>query len=320
MQKDNCVNISLIVATYNRPDSLLNLLESLKLNGILAREDVEVIVIENGSTDKDAYQFCHDYNIVYLCQDIPHLSLAVNLGVKNSKGKYIAFTDDDVIISDSSWLDNLHENFLANPKLGYASGNVLAAHTNSEVPLIWERKGGLSKGTQRRTFTQEYLASFDPDWRISKVAAGANSMIPREILDEIGYFSTFLGRGAPIGHGNSLEIVYRIIRAGYELVYDPSAVVLHYHPETPWKLRKKMYIYGMGDVCYQLYIFFEYKDWRYLYGATIRHFNFILGSILMGLVGKYPMPASYRIFSLFGSLVGFPAFLIKYPLWRTQHE
>ena len=320
MQQDNCVTISLIIATCNRPDSLLCCLESLNIHGILAREDIEVIIVENGSNDKDAYHFRHDYNIVYLSQDIPHLSLAINLGIKSSKGKYIAFTDDDVVISDSTWLDKLHDNFLDNSNLGYASGNVLAAQTDSEVQLIWERKGGLSKGNQRMTFTQEYLSSFDPKWRISKVAAGANSMIPREILNEIGYFPTFLGRGAPIEHGNTLEIVYRIIKAGYELVYDPSAVVFHYHPETPWRLRKKMYIYGMGDVCYQLYIYFEYKDWRYLYGATIRHFKFILGNILMGLIGKYPMPASYRIFSLFGSLVGFPIFLIKYTLWRTQHE
>jgi glycosyltransferase involved in cell wall biosynthesis len=320
MQKINSKSITLVIGTCNRSTYLEKLLDSLKSTGLLHRKDIEVIIIDNGSTDQNTYNLCLNYNIVYLSQTQPGLSSAINTGIKNARGEYIAFTDDDTIVIDPLWLDKLQENLKANPRLGYISGNVLAFKTSTEAQSVWEQKGGLSKGKERKVYTKKYLSSFDPTWRISKVAAGANSMIPKRVLDQIGYFSTFLGGGAPIGHGNTLEIVYRIIRAGYELMYDPESVILHNHPATPWQLRKKMYTYGIGDVCYQLYIFAEYGDWRYLYGAIIRHFLFIFTTLVMALFGQYPMPFSYRVFSLLGSLVGIPLFFVKYIFWKINHE
>ncbi len=320
MPESSSKSVSLIVGTCNRPNNLKKLLDSLISISVLDREDVEVIIVDNGSIDHSTYNLCLDYKVVYLNQREPGLSSALNLGIKNAKGEYIAFTDDDAIAVDPLWLDKLSKNFKINPRLGYVSGNVLAFQADSEAQFVWEKKGGLSKGKELKVYTQQYLSSFDPTWRISKVAAGANSMIPRKVLDETGYFSTFLGGGAPISHGNTLEIVYRIIRAGYELMYDPEPVILHDHPASPWQLRRKMYVYGVGDVCYQLYIFVEHGDWKYLYGATIRHFLFIINTLVMALFGKYPMPFSYRVFSLFGSLVGIPLFFIKYFLWKMNYE
>ena len=320
MQNINSKSISLVIGTCNRSLYLEKLLDSMKFNGLLDREDIEVIIVDNGSIDQNTYNLCIKYNIIYLSQSKAGLSSAINTGIKTARGEYIAFTDDDTIVVDALWLDKLRENFKANPRLGYISGNVLAFKTSTEVQLVWEQKGGLSKGKERKVYTKQYLSSFDPTWRISKVAAGANSMIPKRVLAQIGDFSTFLGGGAPIGHGNTLEIVYRIIRAGYELMYDPESVILHNHPATPWQLRKKMYIYGVGDVCYQLFIFAEYGDWRYLYGSTIRHFLFIFSTLIMGLFGKYPMPFSYRVFSLLGSIAGIHLFFVKYILWKINHE
>jgi glycosyltransferase involved in cell wall biosynthesis len=95
--------ISVIIPTYNRFKYLLNTLKSVKNQ---TYKNIEIIVINDCSTEKEYYS--HDWKD----DDIKIIHLEVNSkkklgfacagyvrneGIKISKGKYIAFCDDDDI-------------------------------------------------------------------------------------------------------------------------------------------------------------------------------------------------------------------------------
>ncbi len=308
---------SIIVATKDKSDGVKRFLESLKTCGILDRNDTEVIIVDNNSCSSktlETEKLYKEYNTVYIFEPRPGQSYAVNTGISNANGAFIVFTDDDIEVYDINWLDKLNRHFKRNKNLGYVSGNVKAKEFVMEAQKIWEAKGGLSKGPNPKYFSRDYLAKFKfKSWPLTKICIGANSMIPKKIIDEIGGYNLLFNHGAGIvGHGASLELGYRIIKAGYELYYDPEAIVFHNHPRSNRSLKKKLFYYGIGDTAIHIYFFLKYLDFRSLFWAYGGHQFYIIGNIVKRILKKYPLPLNYLFYSFAGSSIGATLFLIKY--------
>ena len=106
--------ISVVVPVYNVEKYLQRCVESI-INQ--TEKDIEIILVDDGSTDKSG-SICDEYlgkdsRILVIHQKNQGLSVARNVGIKNSKGDYITFVDsDDYIHKDmlKVLLDNLiHE-------------------------------------------------------------------------------------------------------------------------------------------------------------------------------------------------------------------
>ena len=69
---------------------------------------------------------------------------------------------------------------------------------------------------------------------------------------EIGLMDVALGPGTATGVGEDSYLLYRIVRAGYTVVYEPSAVVWHRHRDTPGALERQITGYYSGHVAHQL--------------------------------------------------------------------
>lgn len=89
--------VSVIIPTYNRTRFISEAVES-----VLAQtySDYEILVVDDGSIDntKDVLLPYQD-KVIYIYQKNQGVSAARNTGIRNSKGKYIAFLD-----SDDMWL------------------------------------------------------------------------------------------------------------------------------------------------------------------------------------------------------------------------
>lgn len=83
--------ISVIVPVYNAEKTIKKCLEQL-INQIYT--NTEVIVIDDGSTDKSA-SICKEFNVTLLSQPHSGAGVARNLGIKSSSGKYLFFADAD---------------------------------------------------------------------------------------------------------------------------------------------------------------------------------------------------------------------------------
>lgn len=92
--------VSVIIPSYNRYDYLVNAIQSVKNQ---TYQDVEIIVINDGSTDMRYYDKIPDVNIIHLKKNSQQVlgfkcgALARNVGLRMSKGYWIAFLDDDDI-------------------------------------------------------------------------------------------------------------------------------------------------------------------------------------------------------------------------------
>jgi len=303
--------ISLIIPTKDRAKQLSECLESLSVSKILYREDVEVIIVDNNSSSLKTKEVCESYNVKYLFQPKKGISEASNLGIENSLGKYLIFIDDDVIVNSEEWINELVLMTEEYPKVGYVSGNVIALETKNKTQKMWEDKGGLSKGNSRRVFDQKYFNELKiKAIPLRLIAAGANNLILADAIKEVGGYSEKFGVGSEyIPHGESLEICYRILAAGYTAIYNPKAIVFHQHPTQHRALVKKQFFYGLGDTAVHFHIFLKYRDYRSLLEALfVRNFQ-IIGRLLLRFIGKHPFSIDILGAQIIGNFLGIPLYL-----------
>jgi glycosyltransferase involved in cell wall biosynthesis len=88
------IDISIIIPTYNRLWSLPQTIESCRINNC----NVEIIVINDGSTDGTAVWLDQQKDLIVLNQPNWGKCWAVNKGFEIAQGKYIRFLDSDDLV------------------------------------------------------------------------------------------------------------------------------------------------------------------------------------------------------------------------------
>ncbi|MDR4499785.1 MAG: glycosyltransferase [Candidatus Scalindua sp.] len=94
--------VSIIIPTYNEEKYLPYCLESISILNYPGK-DIEVIVVDNGSTDSTRAT-AERYGVRVLLDDSLNVSGLRNLGVTQSTGEIITFVDADCIVS-KEWLN-----------------------------------------------------------------------------------------------------------------------------------------------------------------------------------------------------------------------
>ena len=110
--------ISVIIPVKNGENYLGECIKSVKKQNM----DVEIIVIDDGSTDNTAKLAQENGAIVY---SIPHagLSAARNVGLKNCHGEYVLFIDHDDLLTDNA-LNTLYQAIETNQEIDYVQGKL----------------------------------------------------------------------------------------------------------------------------------------------------------------------------------------------------
>jgi glycosyltransferase involved in cell wall biosynthesis len=116
-------NISVVIATRNRAESLKDTLASLTRQ---SRKPDEVVVVDNASSDHTrdvALKFVDSLNLKYVYEAKRGIPYARNAGIQNAGGDIIAFVDDDCV-ADENWLKNLEIPFVKDPHIGVVGGEI----------------------------------------------------------------------------------------------------------------------------------------------------------------------------------------------------
>jgi glycosyltransferase involved in cell wall biosynthesis len=118
------LSISVIVCTHNRAAYLAKALQSL-VSQTLDKDEFEVIVVDNASTDRTPHVF--EETIFggparYIYEARLGLSWARNAGLRAVRGRYVAYQDDDAVACPD-WLERAQETLEAfGPRLGLLGG------------------------------------------------------------------------------------------------------------------------------------------------------------------------------------------------------
>jgi glycosyltransferase involved in cell wall biosynthesis len=236
--------VSVVVCTRDRPRDLERCLASLRRSAVPPHE---VVVVDNapGSPATRAVTDRHP-EVRRVAEPEPGLSVARNTGIRHATGELIAFTDDDVAVHPD-WLGRIEEAF-ADPRVMAVTGLVLPAELETEAQWIFEQSFSFSQGYRPLLFDDRFFArtlpAGVPAWSLG---AGANMAFRRQGFDALGGFDVRLGAGAA-GCSEDSELWYRLLAAGQVCLYEPAAVVRHFHRPDADGLRRQMRAYQRGHV------------------------------------------------------------------------
>jgi len=239
------MNVTVILCTYNRCQSLAKALASAVTLRVPETVEWEVLVVDNNSRDQTCEVvrgFCDRYpgRFRYLFEPQPGKSYALNSGIREARGTVLAFMDDDVTV-EPSWLANLTAPLHSEEWAG-AGGRILPEMKLS--PPRW-----LSLKGPRGRYILAPLALFDVGEEAGQLAEppfGTNMAFRKEMFEKHGGFRTDLGPrpGSEIRNEDT-EFGARLLAAGERIRYEPSAVVYHSVPED--RVQKKYYLHWWFD-------------------------------------------------------------------------
>lgn len=234
------MKISVLICTRNRAASLARTLQKLLALPQTESYRYEVLVVDNASTDDtraviETLQRTHAH-LRYRYEAKAGLSYARNTALQHSRGEIVAFTDDDVLVTDN-WLAEIAREFKADPQLHLLGGRVLLARAELASVAFLD-------------VTERHVVRFP---NTGDALMGANMVFRRQLFEEIGLFDVRLGAGRFFAGGEDTEIVYRALKAGHYVLFAPNVLVYHDHDRfTEEQACRLEYSYGKS---YSAYLF-----------------------------------------------------------------
>jgi GT2 family glycosyltransferase len=250
---DDPPSFSVVVCTRDHPESLAVTLDSLQS---LDYPHYEIILVDNAPATNATLELVQaDFgslkNLRYVREDRPGLSAARNRGLAESKGEFIAYTDDDVKV-DARWLKRLVQGFSLGENVACVTGLVLPAEIETSAQAMMEQYGGMGKGFVPRIFDLDCYRSKQGlyPFTAGSFGVGANMAYKTSVLRSFGGFDLALGTGTLACGGEDLAMFFNIVTQGYQLVYQPCAFIRHYHRRTYAAFQKQAFSYGVGLTAY----------------------------------------------------------------------
>jgi glycosyltransferase involved in cell wall biosynthesis len=199
--------VSVIVPVYNDAARLRRCLAALQAQTWPA-ERLEVIVVDNGSTDDVARSLADSPGVVALHASRPGSYAARNAGIAAARGEVLAFTDADCLPAPD-WVERGVARLLDAPDVAMVGGRIDLRIADPGHPTAVELFDMLYG------FPQERFV------RIDGFSATANLFVRREVVDAVGPFD------ADLRSGGDREWGERARRAGHGIVYGEDVVVGH---------------------------------------------------------------------------------------------
>ena len=220
--------VSIIILTWNSEQHIGTCLASLERG--LGTFSSEVIVIDNGSSDRTRSIIREALPGVRLVSNPENRGVAParNQGIRLAQGKYVLILDDDTVVQPGA-LDCLIRYMEDQPGTGLCGPRLTGA--DGELQLSCRRFPTLIDKLARRLpsiLGQEIARKAEmADWdhrtiRDVDYVIGACQVIRRRALQEVGLLDERIFYGP-----EDVDICLRLQQAGWRVVYNPDAVVVH---------------------------------------------------------------------------------------------
>jgi O-antigen biosynthesis protein len=254
--------VTVSVCTRDRSADLSLCLDSLDR---LAYPALDLLVVDNAPSNDAVERLIHSRypRIRYVREPQPGLDRARNRAIAEARGEILAFTDDDVIV-DPFWAAALASAFAEDPAVMAVTGLVVPYELESEAQVLFERYRSFARGFER-TRVQATGTTRSIAWRYGATATfgtGANMAFRRAVFDRLGGFDPALGAGTICRGGDDLDLLFRVIKAGHALVYEPRALVRHRHRSQLAELQRQIADHGVGFSAYLIRTGLAYPEER----------------------------------------------------------
>jgi O-antigen biosynthesis protein len=310
---DDAVTVSIVIATCGRPDDLRRCLMAVQAQAL--RRRVEVVVVDNRPGETATPQVAREFpNVVLIEEGRAGLSYARNAGFSAATGDILVAIDDDVTVP-AGWLERLVAPF-ARPEVMAVTGHVLPLELETEAQCWFEAYGGLGKGFTPIESGGEWFRAHRgavPTWQLGATANAAFRATAFQ-APEIGLLDEALGPGTPTGVGEDTYLFYRILKAGYTILYEPAAWVWHRHRRDRESLKDQIYSYSKGHVAYHLTTWLRDGDRRAFVRLAYSLPKVYGWRAYSRIRGRSEYPLHLLITEIAGNLAG------PWGLWRSRRR
>jgi glycosyltransferase involved in cell wall biosynthesis len=296
-------SLTVAICTKDRPDNLARCLNSLlKLQ---EKSYFEILVVDNAPSDERTQDLVAALpTIRYVREPKPGLDFARNLAISEATGEILAYIDDDVVV-DRQWLNGLIEAWCENPDASAFTGLILPFELDTEAQILFELAGGFRRGFEKIRYGQVLPGNDLYPCGSGIFGAGCNMAFRRDMLIQLGGFDEALDTGAPLPGGGDLDIFYRVIRAGYVLVYEPRYLIYHQHRRETAKLQHQYWTWGLGLMAFIIKSYQSDLPQRSnLRKLILWWFQYEFDRLKQSIKGKHPLPVSMLLAELWGGVVG----------------
>ena len=210
----------MVIPAFNAEKIISQVVEAVR--GQDLSEELEVIVVDDGSTDQTATK-AQQSGAVVVRQGNRGPAGARNTGWRAAQGKIVLFTDSD-----------------CKPHRDWAK-RLLAGFTTSEVGAvagsygIWNPQSWLA-----RNIYEEIKSRHAKMGEFIRVFGSYNVAIRKEVLVKLNGFDENYRRAS----GEDNDLSYRMLKAGFSIGFRPEALVDHRHQESIFRYLKEQARHG----------------------------------------------------------------------------
>lgn len=214
MGMDKPTSISAILPTWNRSGYLEKALRSL-VGQTLKRDEFEVVVVDDGSTDRTpdvVEQFGEFLNLVSIRQENSGIAVAKNRGIEAARSPIVVFLDDDDVAGPTLLEEHLwsHRRF-PDPSVAVLGRTDLSSEVATSPLMRFVTEVGYYLFCYPIVPVNTRL-DYTYFW-------GGRSSCKTELLKKHGCFNPVF-RHSP----EDIELGYRLSKAGLQVVYNPRAL------------------------------------------------------------------------------------------------
>lgn len=232
MMQTNLPQTSLIVCSRDRPQLLRELVAS-----VLAGDAVptEIVIVDDSDAPNEALRELkteRGCEILYLWTRARGLSRANNDGIAAARHDVLVFTQDDVLVSPT-WFNTLVTALVKAGPQYVVTGRVppeekVGAHN-------------FAPSTKADVLAEEYAGPTGEG-----ILYVQNMAMYRSLNGAVGGFDERLGPGTPYPSAEDNDFMYRVLKAGYRILYCPDAIVYHRAWRSQENFLPLRWNYGLG--------------------------------------------------------------------------
>lgn len=269
------MKVYVVVLNWNGKDFIQECLESLQKQSYKA----DIIVVDNGSIDGSVKVIEKKYPKIHLIKESKNHGFAggVNIGIKHAMDRdadAIALFNNDAV-ADEKWLESLVIALKDEPKTGIVTSKLM------QIDKIYLDSTGDFYTTWGMPFprgrNQKAKDNFEKKEFIFGASGGA-SLYKVKMIQEIGLFDEDF-----FAYLEDVDISFRAQLAGWQVLYEPSAIAYHHISGTSSKLGSFSRYHTVKNF-YLLYTknMPSYLYWKYLPLFTLHAIRLGISSFVRG--------------------------------------
>ncbi len=216
---DKIDKVSIVMLSFNRQADVAEGVTQLLNQGY---PDIEIIVVDNGSTDGTPQMVGEQFPLVRLIALPNNIGVAAyNIGFKEARGQYIVILDDDSFPGPKA-ISRMVEEFHNNPALGIIAFDVRNYYDYEKCTKPHDKNNNSDENMDNK----ENKIGENPACRYQMAFNGAGAGIRKKCLEEVGGYPEefFL-------YWNEQDLAIRILNAGYQIQWFTD--IISYHKYSP---------------------------------------------------------------------------------------